>query len=243
VPPPIGDPRHPLNPALWKTAAKGILFPAAQLQTFSPRTKLSADLKRTVPMEMNGKFRIPAPRQRVWEGLNDPEVLKQCIPGCQSLEKMSDTEFNGRVIASVGPVRATFGGKVKLSDLDPPRSYTLSFDGQGGGAGFAKGTAKVALAPVENGAATSLSYTVNAQVGGKIAQIGSRLVDGAAQKLADDFFGRFSDAVAAKVGAVPVAAAVRRMERAAAPRRRWIRIIALALIALLIAYLFARMRR
>jgi uncharacterized protein len=101
----------------------------------------------------------------------------------------------------------------------------------------------VALAPAENGAATALSYTVNAQVGGKIAQIGSRLVDGAAQKLADDFFGRFSDAVAAKVGAAPVAAAAARAQRAAAPRRRWVRIIALALMAALIGYLMLRMRR
>src|SRR5215469_15586549 len=132
------------------------------------------------PMEMTGEFLIPAPRQRVWEGLNDPEVLKQCIPGCQSLEKMSDTEFNGRVVASVGPVRATFGGKVKLSDLDPPRSYTISGEGSGGGA-------KVNLA--DDGAATLLTYAVEAQVGGKLAQVGSRLIDGVARKMAKDFFG------------------------------------------------------
>src|SRR5262249_58932608 len=106
------------------------------------RTTLSIGLERTVRMEMTGEFRIPAPRERVWKGLNDPEVLKQCIPGCQSLEKVSDTEFNGRVIASVGPVRATFGGKVTLSDLDPPQSYTISGEGSGGAAGFAKGRAQ-----------------------------------------------------------------------------------------------------
>ena len=145
-------------------------------------------------MEMNGEFRIPAPRQRVWEGLNDPEVLKQCIPGCQSLEKVSDTEFNGRVIASVGPVRATFGGKVKLSDLDPPQSYTISGEGSGGVAGFAKGGAKVNLA--EDGAATLLTYAVEAQVGGKLAQVGSRLIDGVARKMANDFFGHFAAAMA-----------------------------------------------
>jgi len=145
-------------------------------------------------MEMNGEFRIPAPRQRVWEGLNDPEVLKQCIPGCQSLEKVSDTEFNGRVIASVGPVRATFGGKVKLSDLDPPQSYTISGEGSGGVAGFAKGGAKVNLA--EDGASTLLTYAVEAQVGGKLAQVGSRLIDGVARKMATDFFGHFAAAMA-----------------------------------------------
>ena len=194
-------------------------------------------------MEMTSTRIVPAPLNTVWAALNDPVMLTNCIPGCEAILPDGENAYTISLAARVGPVAANFSGRLEISDLDPPRSYTLSFDGQGGGAGFAKGTAKVALAPVENGAATSLSYTVNAQVGGKIAQIGSRLIDGAAQKLADDFFGRFSDAVAAKVGAAPVAAAVRRMERAAAPRRRWIRIIALTLIALLIAYLFARMRK
>ena len=194
-------------------------------------------------MEMTSTRVVPAPVDTVWAALNDPVMLTNCIPGCEAILPDGENAYTISLAARVGPVAAKFSGRLEISELDPPRSYTLSFDGQGGGAGFAKGTAKVALAPAENGAATSLSYTVNAQVGGKIAQIGSRLVDGAARKLADDFFGRFSDAVAAKVGAVPVAAAVRRMERAAAPRRRWIRFIALALIALLIAYLFARMRR
>ena len=155
-------------------------------------------------MEMTGEFRIPAPRQRVWEGLNDPEVLKQCIPGCQALEKVSDTEFNGRVIASVGPVRATFGGKVTLSDLNPPQSYTISGEGSGGVAGFAKGGAKVNLA--EDGAATVLTYAVQAQVGGKLAQVGSRLIDGVARKMANDFFGHFA-AVMAPEQPAPAAAA------------------------------------
>ena len=145
-------------------------------------------------MEMTGEFRIPASRQRVWEGLNDPDVLKQCIPGCQTLEKVSDTEFNGRVVASVGPVRATFGGKVTLSDLDPPQSYTISGEGSGGVAGFAKGGAKVNL--TEDGAATLLTYAVQAQVGGKLAQVGSRLVDGVARKMANDFFGHFAAVMA-----------------------------------------------
>ena len=145
-------------------------------------------------MEMTGEFRIPAPRQRVWEGLNDPEVLKQCIPGCQTLEKVSDTEFNGRVVASVGPVRATFNGKVTLSDLAPPQSYTISGEGSGGVAGFAKGGAKVDLA--EDGVATVLTYAVQAQVGGKLAQVGSRLIDGVARKMANDFFGHFAAVMA-----------------------------------------------
>jgi carbon monoxide dehydrogenase subunit G len=147
-----------------------------------------------MPMEMTGEFRIPAPRQRIWEALNDPEILKQSIPGCQTLEKVSDTEFNGKVVASVGPVRATFGGKVTLSDLDPPQSYTISGEGSGGVAGFAKGGAKVNLA--EDGGATVLHYEVQAQVGGKLAQVGSRLIDGVARKMANDFFGRFAAAVA-----------------------------------------------
>jgi hypothetical protein len=145
-------------------------------------------------MEMTGEFRIPAPRQRVWEALNDPEILKQSIPGCQTLEKVSDTEFNGKVVASVGPVRATFGGKVMLSDLDPPQGYTISGEGSGGVAGFAKGGAKVNLA--EDGGATVLHYEVQAQVGGKLAQVGSRLIDGVARKMASDFFARFAATVA-----------------------------------------------
>jgi len=166
-------------------------------------------------MEMNGEFRIPAPRQRVWEALNDPEVLKQCIPGCQALEKVSDIEFNGRVVASVGPVRATFAGKVTLSDLDPPQSYTISGEGSGGVAGFAKGGAKVSLA--EDGAATVLTYTVQAQVGGKLAQIGSRLIDGVARKMANDFFGSFATAVAAEQPAPAAADAAPGEAASAAP--------------------------
>jgi len=175
-------------------------------------------------MEMTGEFRIPAPRQRVWEGLNDPEILKQCIPGCQSLEKVSDTEFNGRVIASVGPVRATFGGKVTLSDLDPPQSYTISGEGSGGVAGFAKGGAKINLA--DEGGATLLTYAAQAQIGGRLAQVGSRLVDGVARKMANDFFGQFA-AVMAPEQASPAAAEasegeaapVAELERLAPPQR------------------------
>jgi carbon monoxide dehydrogenase subunit G len=155
-------------------------------------------------MDMTGEFRIPAPRQRVWEGLNDPQILKECIPGCQTIEKLSDTEFTAKVLAQVGPVKANFGGKVTLSDLDPPQSYTIAGEGSGGVAGFAKGSAKVNLA--EDGGLTVLNYAVQAHVGGKLAQIGSRLIDSVARKMAETFFTRFVAAVAPEA-AVPAAAA------------------------------------
>jgi carbon monoxide dehydrogenase subunit G len=145
-------------------------------------------------MDMTGEFRIPAPRRRVWEGLNDPQILKECIPGCQTIEKVSDTEFAAKVLAQVGPVKANFAGKVTLSDLDPPQSYTIAGEGSGGVAGFAKGSAKVNLA--EDGGATLLHYAVQAHVGGKLAQIGSRLIDSVARKMAENFFTRFVAAVA-----------------------------------------------
>ncbi len=147
-------------------------------------------------MEMSGQHRIEAPRQAVWEALNDPEILKQAIPGCEEIEKTSDTEFNAKVKAKVGPVSAKFAGAVTLSDLDPPNGYTISGQGKGGAAGFAKGGAKVRLE--EDGAATILHYEVQAQVGGKLAQIGARLIDSTAKKMAGDFFGKFSDVVVAQ---------------------------------------------
>ena len=140
-------------------------------------------------MEMHGELRIPAPRQAVWEKLNNPEALKDCIPGCESVEKLSDTEFTAKVVARVGPVKATFSGKVTLSDLDPPVGYTIVGEGTGGVAGFAKGSAKVSLD--DAGAETVLRYGVQAQVGGKLAQIGSRLIDATSRKMADEFFSRF----------------------------------------------------
>ena len=144
-------------------------------------------------MEMTGEYRINAAREAVWAALNDPEVLKACIPGCQEIEKTSDTGFTAKVKAKVGPVSATFNGAVTLSDLNPPESYTISGEGKGGAAGFAKGGAKVKLA--EDGAETLLSYEVEAQVGGKLAQIGSRLIDGTAKKMAEQFFGAFAEHV------------------------------------------------
>jgi len=150
---------------------------------------------------MSGEYRISAPRARVWEALNDADILKQCIPGCESIEKISPTEFNAKVVAKVGPVKATFTGAVKLSDLVPPTSYKISGEGKGGAAGFAKGGAAVTLE--EAGAETVLRYTAQGNVGGKLAQIGSRLIDGTARKLADEFFGKF----AATVGGAPAEAA------------------------------------
>src|SRR5919106_24759 len=158
-------------------------------------------------MDLTGDYRIPAPRETVWAALNDPEILRVCIPGCQELDKTSDTEFVARVIAKIGPVKAAFGGKVTLSDLDPPNGYTITGEGQGGAAGFAKGGAKVRLEPVDGGEATVLHYAAHAQIGGKLAQIGSRLVEGTAKKLADEFFAAFAAqaAAAAPVAPTPVA--------------------------------------
>jgi uncharacterized protein len=157
-------------------------------------------------MEMTGEFRIPAPRQRVWEGLNDPEILKSSIPGCQTIEKLSDTEFAAKVLAQVGPVKANFAGKVTLSDLEPPQSYTIAGEGSGGVAGFAKGSAKVNLAE-DGGSATVLHYAVQAHVGGKLAQIGSRLIDSVARRMAENFFTRFVAAVAPEAAAGATSAA------------------------------------
>ena len=129
-------------------------------------------------MEMSGRYRIAAPRDVVWSALNDPEMLKQAIPGCEELTKVSDTEYTAKVTAKVGPVKAKFTGKVQLSNIDPPKGYTISGEGQGGAAGFAKGGADVSLE--EDGDGTVLNYEVKAAVGGKLAQIGSRLIDGTA---------------------------------------------------------------
>jgi uncharacterized protein len=145
-------------------------------------------------MDMTGEYRIPAPRQRVWEALNDPEILKAAIPGCEELNKLSDHELDARVRAKVGPVSATFTGKVTLNDLNPPIRYRIAGEGKGGAAGFAKGGAEVNLS--EDGTDTILRYTAKADVGGKLAQIGSRLIQGTARKMADDFFGKFSTIVA-----------------------------------------------
>ena len=144
-------------------------------------------------MDMNGEYRLAAPRSKVWQALNDVEVLKQSIPGCEEIEKTSDTEMTAKVTAKVGPVKARFAGKVTLSDLDPPNGYRISGEGEGGVAGFAKGGATVALADKDGG--TLLTYNVEAQIGGKLAQLGQRLINGSAKKLADEFFANFAKAV------------------------------------------------
>ena len=145
-------------------------------------------------MVMDGQVQLPAAREVVWAKLNDPEVLKNCIPGCESLEKLSDTEFQAVAVNKVGPVKARFKGKIRLTDLDPPNGYRISGEGDGGVAGFAKGGATVALTP-QDGGGTQLSYHVDAQIGGKLAQLGQRLVNGAAKKMADQFFEKFAGAV------------------------------------------------
>ncbi|MGF1625484.1 MAG: carbon monoxide dehydrogenase subunit G [Alphaproteobacteria bacterium] len=150
-------------------------------------------------MDMTGEYRIPASRQVVWEALNDPDVLKQAIPGCEEIEKDSPTSFTAKVTAKLGPVKARFTGAVTLTDLNPPESYTITGEGKGGPAGFAKGGAKVHL--LEEGAETVLTYEVNAAVGGKIAQLGGRLIDSTARKMADQFFSKFVEIVTA--GNVP----------------------------------------
>jgi carbon monoxide dehydrogenase subunit G len=162
-------------------------------------------------MEMTGERRIPAPRQTVWEALNNPDVLKASIPGCESLEKLADDQMKATASVKVGPISAKFTGKVQLSEIDPPNGYRISGEGQGGAAGFAKGGANVGL--TDDGADTLLNYAVSAQVGGKLAQLGGRLIDASAKQMADLFFDRFSSqvqalspAAAGATSAEPVAA-------------------------------------
>lgn len=166
-------------------------------------------------MDMTGEYRIPAPREQVWAALNDPETLKASLPGCQSLEKVSDREFAATVVAKVGPVQAKFNGNVTLSNLNPPESYTISGEGKGGAAGFAKGGADVRL--LEEGEVTVLTYTAKADVGGKLAQLGSRLIDGTAKKMADEFFNNFSRQVAGPAPAPAPAPALEEIYEAGPP--------------------------
>jgi uncharacterized protein len=151
-------------------------------------------------MQMQDSQRIPASKDKVWAALNDPEVLKKCIPGCQSLEMSSPTEMTATVVFKVGPVKATFGGKVTLSDLDPPNSYRISGEGTGGVAGFAKGGASVKL-EAESSEVTILHYEVDAQIGGKLAQLGGRLIDSTSKKLAGEFFASFGEVVGSTAAA------------------------------------------
>ncbi len=194
-------------------------------------------------MDMTGEYRVAAPRAKVWAALNDPEILKQCIPGCEEIEKLSDTEMTAKVTARVGPVSARFSGKVMLSDLDPPNGYKISGEGTGGAAGFAKGGATVKLD--EDGGDTILRYAVEAHVGGKLAQIGSRLIDATARKMAGDFFSRFATIVGQPAAeAAPAAAEAAPALAAPAPARGrlspvlWV--VGLAIVILAILFYFGR---
>ncbi len=144
-------------------------------------------------LEMAGEYELPQTREVVWKALNDPEMLEKCIPGCETLEKLSDTEFQATVKLTIGPVSARFKGKVKLEDIDAPNGYKIVGEGEGGVAGFAKGQASVALA--DEGAGCKLSYKAEAATGGKIAQLGQRLISGSAKKTADRFFENFVEAL------------------------------------------------
>ncbi|MEZ5872878.1 MAG: carbon monoxide dehydrogenase subunit G [Nitratireductor sp.] len=142
-------------------------------------------------MDLSGEYVIPASRETVWEALNNPDILRECIPGCEILEMKSPTEMSATVVTKIGPVKAKFSGEVTLENINAPAGYTIAGEGKGGIAGFAKGGADVALEEVEGG--TKLTYTAKAQVGGKIAQLGSRLIDSTAKKLADQFFSAFAE--------------------------------------------------
>ena len=167
-------------------------------------------------MDLKEERRIAAPREAVFAALNDPEVLAKAIPGCESLDKVSDTEFAATVTAKVGPVRAKFKGQVTLSDLNPPESYTITGEGKGGAAGFAKGGAVINLAD-DGAGGTIMTYEVKADVGGKLAQLGGRLIEGTSKKLAGEFFGTFEQLVVESVGGGVAATAEAEAPAEAAP--------------------------
>jgi uncharacterized protein len=147
-------------------------------------------------MKMSGEYLILAPPARVWEGLNEPDILRECIPGCESLVRVSETELAAKATLKIGPAKMTFGGTVRLSEINPPHGYRISGEAQGGASGFAKGGAVVALEPTEDG--TLLRYEGDAQIGGKLAQMGSRLIDATSRKMADDFFRKFAEYMTAE---------------------------------------------
>lgn len=187
-------------------------------------------------MDMQGSRHLAVTQQQAWEALNDPEVLKACIPGCDKVEATGENQYAIGMAVKIGPVAARFNGKIVLSDVTPPASYTLTFEGQGGAAGFGKGSAKVNLAPATEGC--DLSYTAHAQVGGKIAQVGQRLVDGVARSMAEDFFRRFDEEMQRRYPA-PAAAEVAPPVAAPAPAKKmpvwvWILFAAVVLLALLL---------
>ena len=193
-------------------------------------------------MEMTNTLVVPASVDAVWRALNDPAALKSCIPGCESLERTGDDTWQAKLAARVGPVSAKFNGTMRMTDSTPPTGYTLKFEGQGGAAGFANGEARVTLAPAADGQ-TSLTYVAKAQVGGKLAQIGSRLIDGAAAKLAEDFFEKFSAQFAPAPAAAPGPAPAMIVAAPGASTfsgAKWVRYVALVLIVAVMAWLYIR---
>jgi len=189
-------------------------------------------------MELSNTRTVPLPRPVVWAALNDPAVLKDCLPGCESLEPDGEHAWRVVMAARVGPVSARFNGRMSMADIQEPETYTLQFDGQGGAAGFARGDARVTLKPLA-GDQTEMSYVAKATVGGKLAQIGSRLVDGAAAKMADDFFARFVTR-AAGPAASTAAADDTATPIAPAGGSPWIRYVAIVAIAVVLIVLYVR---
>ncbi len=193
-------------------------------------------------MDMQASRSLAVTQQQAWEALNDPEILKACIPGCDRLESTGELAYAVGMALKIGPVSAKFSGKIQLSDMQPPASYTLTFEGQGGVAGFGKGTAQVNLVPTDTGC--DLNYTVHAQVGGKIAQLGQRLIDGAAKSLAEDFFKRFEAATAERFAAAseptePAAAASPEPEASSRSNTGWI-VLAAAVVLAAVGYIATR---
>ena len=188
-------------------------------------------------MELTNTRIVPAPPSAVWAALNDPAILKECLPGCESLERAGDNAFQAVMAARVGPVSARFTGRVTMSDIDPPNAYTLHFEGQGGAAGFARGEARITLAP-DGDQQTSLHYAAKAQVGGKLAQIGSRLVDGAAAKMTDDFFTRFVERVGTPAGEAAAASVPATAPLATPGGSAWIRYAAIVAIVVVLIVLY-----
>ena len=166
-------------------------------------------------MQFDGEYLVPVAPDTVWDGLVDPDILRRSIPGCTAMEKTGDTEYTATIVARVGPVSATFKGKVELADQEPPRAFTLKGRGQGGPAGFAKGAAHITLSP--EGDQTRLTYRAEAEVGGKLASVGARMIQGVARKMADDFFARFAEVLTGPPEAAPAEAAPSGRAPAAAP--------------------------
>lgn len=189
-------------------------------------------------MDISGSYLLPCSQQRAWEALNDTELLKASLKGCERLERTSDTEFSGVVATRIGPVSARFSGTMKQTGIDAPRGCDMQFEGQGGVAGFAKGNARVTLTPEGNG--TRLDYVADAQIGGKLAQMGARLVEGTARSMADDFFGKFAAALGGEAAAAPVTAEhAAEGEATAGSSTRWLLYAAVAAAALALAWYLA----